>query len=283
MGHASGCFARLVRCLLGPGAIAQEKVESGASLCILGVDIALSWNGFTCRPAAAKIMKWLRSIDDALGNGRLLPGDAMKLAGRLSWGCSQTFKRFGRAMLRPIFDQVSRRDGAVDAELRRALAWWKSVLALGLSERHDWRAQAEKSVAHVFCDASGDPAHLGAVAFIDDRVLWTHMAPPPEVVAQFRRRRDNQIMGLELLAISLGMSTFEELLCDRTVVFHCDNSGSEVLRVWPAVLFVLCLLLEGVCAPRHCKVLGPRAVGSSTMAACTVRAYANLCGSRCHG
>ena len=34
-------------------------------------------------------------------------------------------------------------------------------------------------------------------------------------------------MGLELLSISLGMCTFEQLLCGRRVVVHSDNSGSE--------------------------------------------------------
>ena len=35
-------------------------------------------------------------------------------------------------------------------------------------------------------------------------------------------------MGLELLAISLGMSTFERFLDGRDVIVHCDNSGAEV-------------------------------------------------------
>ena len=34
-------------------------------------------------------------------------------------------------------------------------------------------------------------------------------------------------MGLELLSISLGMCTFEQLLFGRRVVVYSDNSGSE--------------------------------------------------------
>jgi len=34
-------------------------------------------------------------------------------------------------------------------------------------------------------------------------------------------------MGLELLAISLGMCTFASLLVGRRVVVHSDNTGSE--------------------------------------------------------
>ena len=35
-------------------------------------------------------------------------------------------------------------------------------------------------------------------------------------------------MGLELLAISLGLSTSEPLLAGRNVVIHSDNSGAEI-------------------------------------------------------
>ena len=48
------------------------------------------------------------------------------------------------------------------------------------------------------------------------------------VVARFRNRKDNQIMGLELLAVSLGLGTFESVLAGRKVVIHSDNTGSEV-------------------------------------------------------
>ena len=70
----------------------------------------------------------------------------------------------------------------------------------------------------------------GAVLLIDGQCYFTHYAPPEHLVAKFKRRRDNQIMGLELLSISLGFSTFEELLRGRKVVVHSDNTGSEASR-----------------------------------------------------
>ena len=81
---------------------------------------------------------------------------------------------------------------------------------------------------HLFGDARGFPPHLGAVLYCDGGVWWTHMPAPPAVLAHFRARKDNQIMGLELLAISLGLCTFGEWLKDRSVVIHSDNTGSEV-------------------------------------------------------
>ena len=119
--HALQVFARLVRILLGPEAIAEQKLECGPSLCVLGVDIAIGKRGFKCRPAVKKVDRWIHMIDVALEADKLLPGIyflrvrtgtpppilccggagvASKLAGKLSWGCSQLFRRLGRAMLR---------------------------------------------------------------------------------------------------------------------------------------------------------------------------------------
>ena len=80
----------------------------------------------------------------------------------------------------------------------------------------------------VFCDARGSPPHMGVVIFVDNQCWWTHSIVSDETLARFRSRRDNQIMGLELLAISLAFCTFDWLLRGRTVVIHSDNTGSEV-------------------------------------------------------
>ena len=54
------------------------------------------------------------------------------------------------------------------------------------------------------------------------------MASPPVILEHFKDRADNQIMGLELLAISLGLCSFEWLLEGNDVVIHSDNTGSEM-------------------------------------------------------
>ena len=55
------------------------------------------------------------------------------------------------------------------------------------------------------------------------------MGPQADAVDLFRRRNDNKIMALELLAIAMALSTFEKELRRRSVVIHCDNTGSEVV------------------------------------------------------
>jgi len=79
--HSLECFARLVRLLLGPDAIAETKLEHGVSLVVLGIKIKLSKKGLKCRPAGSKTTKWLQTIDAALESGKLCAGSASKLAG----------------------------------------------------------------------------------------------------------------------------------------------------------------------------------------------------------
>ena len=243
MKHALDCLARLIRVLLGQSAVAEKKLACGARLDVL----EMSKSGYKCKPTKAKVKKWVGSVvqwsrsicvhiwlcllqvkvlEQALADGRLSPGDASKLAGRLSWGSSMMFRKLGRAMLRPIFDQKSRRDGQMSLELRRALEWWKKVLLTKLYERKEWVQQYSEPV-HLFCDASGSPAHLGAVVFVDNRCCFTHFRPPTPMLDMFKRRRDNQIMGLELLSISLGLCIFSELIRGRNIIVHSDNTGAE--------------------------------------------------------
>ena len=82
------------------------------------------------------------------------------------------------------------------------------------------------------------------------------------MLGRFRSRRDNQIMGLELLAIALGMCTFEGLLHGKKVVVHSDNTGSEVLR-FRARWFCVCeFCLYGVRAAWHVAVVGSCTTGT---------------------
>ena len=138
MGHAAQSMARLVRILMGSSAVANEKTAAGPSLCILGVNVDLSVRGLTCKPAASKIPAWLALIEESLATGVLQPGVASKLAGKLSWAQCHMFNQLGRAMLRPIFDQATKRNGKVDANLARALEWWRTVLTKEITELRPW-------------------------------------------------------------------------------------------------------------------------------------------------
>ena len=55
MDHGLECFARLVALLLGRDAVAEDKLECGTSLVILGILIELSERGYKCRPSKEKV------------------------------------------------------------------------------------------------------------------------------------------------------------------------------------------------------------------------------------
>ena len=152
LSHGVTCFVRLVRILLGPTAVADNKVAWGEQLSILGVDVSLSSRGFRFQPCDSKAAKWCHAIDAFLNTGRMDPGEASKMSGRLAWACSHSFNKLGRAMLRPLYDQSSRRDGAMDTELRRALVWWKTVLGMRIAVLRSWHGVRAAPV-HLFCDA----------------------------------------------------------------------------------------------------------------------------------
>ena len=101
------------------------------------------------------------------------------------------FRQLGRASLRPIFDQSTRRDGRMNDELREALRWWIRVLATHITQLHEWTEVGDVPV-HLFTDASsGNGGYLGVVLFADGQVWWTHRDIPDRLRAAFCNRKDN--------------------------------------------------------------------------------------------
>lgn len=201
---------RLVRALLGDGAISDKKLAFGSPLTVLGIDIALHAGGIDLSPEASKRVKWSRQIKNALDNLSLTPGEASKLAGRLSWASQACFKRLGRALLYPLYRQQRARHSsfASDSDLALALRWWLEVLVLDWSVSRRWQPENSPS-AHLFCDARGSPARIAAVLYLDKKWYFSDLAPPAKVISACNFcRRDNQIMGLEILSIAFGANRY---------------------------------------------------------------------------
>ena len=136
--HAMQCLARLVRAVLGEDAIENKKLDHGSSLVVLGAEIRFKYEHFSCRPAPNTVAKCMKVIQQALSSNVLLAGDAQKLAGRLNWSTQHLFKRLGRAMLRPIYDQKFSRRGTMKPLLFTALRWWAYVLELDIAGDRGW-------------------------------------------------------------------------------------------------------------------------------------------------
>ena len=98
-------FAKLVRSILGATAISDRKLAAGNPLTVLGIECFLDQEGAAFRPDKEKIVKWSAKIRNILDAGLLHSGEASKLSGALQWAGQHSFKKLGRAMLRPIFRQ----------------------------------------------------------------------------------------------------------------------------------------------------------------------------------
>ena len=224
--HAMLCFARLVRCLLGSSAVSERKLCCASPLTLLGLDVSLSNVGARFTVHADKRQKWMKRIQSALDSNLMSCGLASKLAGALSWATSNLFHRLGRALLRPLFAQARGRTQNVNSSLRLCLEWWLEVLASDVCELVPWKLSHQKCV-HLFCDARSVPPRIAAVLLIDGQQYFTDCEPPVAAMEFFRPRADNQIMGLELLSIALGLSSFGPMLTGRKVLVFSDNVGSE--------------------------------------------------------
>ena len=126
-------------------------------------------------------------------------------------------------------------------------------------EERRWRVP-ESPLVHLFVDARGVPARCAAVLFIDGDCLYTDGMPSASIMQTFTQRADNQIMTLEILAISVGLSTFAEELKGRKVIVYSDNTGAEV-NVALSESFLkssgLCGFLAGRQSQREGLILGP--------------------------
>ena len=234
---------------MGPSAISARKVEHGNPLVVLGLRIKVSARaealpatrardrrcgssqidnvGFSARPSDDKRTKWCSRIRAALRSGQLSAGAAKKLTGALSWATSHMFRRIGRATLRPLLDHSHRRNPILREDARCSLTWWLDVVERGVAEHAAWEARAPAPPLLLWADARGSPARIAAVLYADGSWLYTDLAPDADVMRQFKARGDNQIAGLEMLAVALGVSTWGRLIQGRSLRVFSDNAVAE--------------------------------------------------------
>ena len=260
--HAMRCFARLVRLLLGPhcfhasvqvtlwapylllaggSSISEGKLKWGKELVLLGMSVQPSQEGVQFILCEDKSHKYRETISTALHTGYLSSGESVKLGGRLMFSTQHLFHKVGRAIIKPIYAQKSSRravcavflrlsafhacrNGCIGPRLRRALLWWLEVLQSQIAKTRAWDRIVEPA-CHMFLDAASTPARCAAVLFIDGRILHTDAAPSKAMLGQFQARNDNQITGLEIFAIALGLSTFQREIAGRSLVIYSDNKG----------------------------------------------------------
>jgi len=221
------CFARVVRAILGPSAIAAAKLCFGTTLEVLGLSITATALCIRLRVDDAKKLKWALAIRRALYKGSMRAGEASKFAGRFGFASQNTFHRLGRAMIRPFFAQQYSPlpSGKIGPLLDLALRWWTKVLESDICQ--EVRVYEPSRVVDLFCDARGTPPRVAAVIIAGDSIRYTDWEPPASLLETFKPRKDEQIMGQELLAIAVGLCTFLPQLEGCCVRVWTDNAGGE--------------------------------------------------------
>ena len=73
----------------------------------------------------------------------------------------------------------------------------------------------------------GAAYRCAAVLLCDGQYHYCDGQPADAIMGSFHERSDNQITSLEILAISVGLSTFRDELEGRRVVIYSDNTGAE--------------------------------------------------------
>jgi len=227
--HALQCFARVTRAILGASALQERKMQCGCPLSILGVDISIDERNIYVWPTSEKVSKYIEQIDRILREKKLFSGEASKLAGRLNFAAAFIFSKLGRTMLRAIYAQQYSQlpGGRLSKMLVLALEWFREALSMELC-RQVPLATGTVEVIDLFCDARGTPPRVAAVLVEKGKeVCYTDWQPPISVLSKFQTRSDEQIMGLELLAVLLGFVTLRSRLKGKLVRVWEDNKGAE--------------------------------------------------------
>eukprot|EP00969_Alexandrium_andersonii_P054931 2421260-Alexandrium_andersonii.AAC.1 len=106
-----------------------------------------------------------------------------------------------------------------------ARRWRLQVLELRITR--DIPLEPRRDVVHLFCYACGEPSRVAAVLAADGQWQYTDVVPPRQVLEAFLTREDEQIMGLEMLAVVLGLCSFMGDVEGRRCVIFTDNTGGE--------------------------------------------------------
>ena len=106
------------------------------------------------------------------------------------------------------------------------MCWWIQALVNKVENTKQLSCRREK--VDLFCDAASCPPKLAAVMFDGPaRPMFTRRDVEQVLIQKFEHREDNWIMGLEILAILMGIQTFKEQLKGKLVRIWTDNSGGE--------------------------------------------------------
>ena len=154
------------------------------------------------------------------------PDQAAKYAGRLAFTCTIAAARQGRAFVKPFHAQANAplREFDMSPALLNAAPWWTKFLELKPSIRMAVGHTTRETV-WAWTDSSGEDPCLGVVVYRRGSWYYTYLDAPPAVLDQLLHRQDSQINFLEMLAVLLFVTTFQNIICGTAAFVFIDNNS----------------------------------------------------------
>ena len=142
------------------------------SISLLGATITFEQDGVIAVLPECMRNALIYDIEGILANGKLTPGQAAKIRGRLGFAQSLMFGKFGRVQLQPFtnrqYSRALRSAHAIDGEIRDVIPWRVHVLRKVSAMRT--MTPGPRPVL-VYTDAAGC-GHLGVVLYVDGEALF---------------------------------------------------------------------------------------------------------------
>ena len=227
--------------LLGFSTDPGKDDDKAWDITVLGARIQLDVTALSVSAAvdANKVQRWTTDLRCMLKEKECSPDKAAKYAGRLAFTCTIAAGRQGRACVKPFYAQANAplRGFDMSPALLNAASWWTKYLELKPSIRLAVDNTMRETV-WAWTDASDEDPRLGVVVYARRRWYYTYLVAPPAVLDQLLHRQDSQINFLEMLAVLLFVTTFQDIICGTAAFVFIDNNS------------VSCSLLKGSsCAP----------------------------------
>ena len=165
----------------------------------------------------------------ALGRLGCSPDQSAKYAGRLAFTRTIAAGRQGRAFVKPFYAQANAplRGFDMSPALLNAASWWTKFLDLGLKPTVCLAVgHTTRETVWAWTDASGEDPCLGVVVYARGSWYYTYLDAPPAVFDQLLHRQDSQINFLEMLAVLLFVTTFQNIICFTAAFVFIDTTAS---------------------------------------------------------
>ena len=222
-----GVVLSILASLLGFPCDEGKDSDHSTAMTVLGALRTLSFADrvlFT-RVDLEKAAKYQRQLREMLTTQVCTPGDASKLAGRLSFSVSVSGNRVGRAYIKPFFAQANAPlpRNQVSPRMAQSADWFLQYLENSPASARSSCKGRPQCVS--WSDAAGPSRWVAAIVSVEGAYLWTRMQTPPDVWTVLLDRGDNQIGFQELLGVLHVWGTFSSLLAESCWVAFVDNNS----------------------------------------------------------